>query len=78
MQRKVGRKWKQSDLAAAVDLSPQQISRYEKETDEPKWGMWKKMAKALLIADPGELAFGPHAPPAEPTGGNGGDVRKEG
>jgi DNA-binding XRE family transcriptional regulator len=58
MQRKKGRKWTQADLADAVDLSPQQISRYESETDEPKWDMWRKMARALLIEDPGDLAFG--------------------
>lgn len=58
MQRKAGRKWTQKDLGDAVNLSAQQISRYESETDEPKWDMWRKMAKALLIPDPGELAFG--------------------
>lgn len=58
MRRKVGRKWTQSDLGIAVGVSPQQISRYESEEDEPKWEMWKKMAKALRYANPGELAFG--------------------
>lgn len=58
MKRKVGRKWTQTDLGAAVGVSYQQISRYESEDDEPKWDMWRKMAKALLIDDPGDLAFG--------------------
>lgn len=58
MRRKVGRKWTQSDLGSAVGVSPQQISRYESEEDEPKWEMWKKMAKALRFTNPGELVFG--------------------
>lgn len=58
MKRKAGVKWTQADLGKAVGVSAQQISRYEAETDEPGWDMWRKMARALLIEDPGELAFG--------------------
>lgn len=58
MKGRVGAKWTQADLGKAVGVSAQQISRYEAEIDEPSWDMWRKMAKALLIPDPGELAFG--------------------
>lgn len=72
MKGKVGVKWTQGDLGRAVDVSAQQISRYENEVDEPSWDMWRKMAKALLISDPGELAFGTRAG-ARTRGGPGGE-----
>lgn len=58
MLRKRGRKMTQGELGDAVGVSATQIGFYESETNEPSWDMWRKMAKALLIADPGELAFG--------------------
>lgn len=58
MLRKRGRKMTQQELGAAVDVSAAQIGFYESETNEPSWDMWRKLAKALLITDPGDLAFG--------------------
>ena len=72
MKGKAGVKRTQADLGKAVHVSPQQISRYEDEIDEPSWDMWRKMAKALLIADPGELAFGTRKG-ARTWGGPGGE-----
>lgn len=76
MKGKVGVKWTQADLGKAVGVSAQQISRYEAETDEPGWDMWRKLAKALLIDDPGELAFGTR--PTTRTPGRPGGAGEEG
>lgn len=58
MRGKRGRKMTQAELGDAVGVSATQIGFYESETNEPNWAMWTKLAKALLIDDPGELAFG--------------------
>lgn len=57
MLRKAGAKMTQKELGKLVELSHQQIGRYESETDEPGYDTWLKLAGALLIA-PGELVFG--------------------
>jgi hypothetical protein len=49
----------QDRLGAMVGVSGSQIGFYESETNEPEWEMWRKLAKALLIPNPGDLAFGP-------------------
>ena len=68
MQRKAGHKWTQLELAGAVGVSHQQISRYEAEADEPSYETWVKLAEALLVT-PGELMFGlPIEEDAEPLG----------
>lgn len=58
MRGKRGRKMTQQELGDAVGVSATQIGFYESETNEPNWATWRKLAKALLIDDPGELAFG--------------------
>lgn len=58
MRAKRGQKMTQQQLGDAVGVSAQQIGFYESETNEPNWEMWRKLAKALQIDDPGELAFG--------------------
>lgn len=76
MRGKRGRKMSQAELGEAVGVSPQQIGFYESETNEPSWDMWRKLAKALLIPDPGELAFGTR--PTTRTHGRPGGAGEEG
>lgn len=64
MLRKAGAKMTQAALGELVDVSAQQISRYETETDEPSYDTWRKLGKALRM-DPGELMFGVRETPVD-------------
>jgi transcriptional regulator with XRE-family HTH domain len=62
-----GRLYTQTELAAAVGVTPPTVSQYEADASEPGLSMIVKLAKALGT-DPALLAFGsdPEAPAKEP------------